>query len=106
MDGRANPPDDPLAVTNTFTYNQRSELISVLMPALIPAGDTNTFAYQYDPIGNRQQASVNEVTNLYQANELNQYTNINEGAIEPVCDADGNLIELWPWPIPRTPKTG
>ncbi|NLG33874.1 MAG: hypothetical protein GX548_00820 [Lentisphaerae bacterium] len=38
VDGRANPPDEPLAVTNTFAYNQRSELINAVMPALIPAG--------------------------------------------------------------------
>ncbi len=45
----------------------------------------------------KEATSVNEVTNLYQANELNQYTNINEGAVEPVYDADGNmtLFGLW-----------
>ena len=97
LDGRANPPDEPLAVTNIFAYNQLSELTGAVMPALIPAGDTNTFAYQYDPIGNRQLASANEVTNLYQANELNQYTNINQGAVEPVYDLDGNMTQLGPW---------
>ena len=97
VDGRANPPDEPLAVTNTFAYNQRSELISAVMPATLPAGDTNLYAYAYDPIGNRQWTSVNEVTNLYQANELNQYTNINEGAVEPVYDADGNMTSYGSW---------
>ena len=97
LDGRANPPDEPLAVTNIFAYNQLSELTGAVMPALIPAGDTNTFAYQYDPIGNRQWARANEVTNLYQANELNQYTNINQGAVEPVYDLDGNMTQLGPW---------
>ena len=76
--------------TNLFGYNMRSELADAIM-------GTNSYAYAYDPIGNRQWASANEVTNLYQANELNQYTNINEGAVEPVYDADGNLIQLGPW---------
>ena len=70
--------------TNLFGYNMKSELADAIM-------GTNVYAYLYDPIGNRQLASANEVTNLYQANELNQYTNINEGAVEPVYDADGNM---------------
>ena len=85
------------ARTNSFGYNARSELTSTVMPAPLPAGGTNLYAYAYDPIGNRQQASVNEVTNLYQANELNQYTNVNAGAVEPVYDADGNMTQLGPW---------
>ena len=39
----------------------------------------------------KEATSANEVTNLYQANELNQYTNINAGAVESVYDADGNM---------------
>ena len=93
IDGAATPPSR----TNTFDYNQRSELTGAVMPAPLPAVDTNLYAYAYDPIGNRQQASANEVTNLYQANELNQYTNINEGAVEPVYDADGNMTSLGGW---------
>ena len=45
----------------------------------------------------KEATSVNEVTNLYQANELNQYTNINEGAVEPVYDADGNMTSYGSW---------
>ena len=76
--------------TNLFGYNMRSELADAIM-------GTNVYAYLYDPIGNRQLASANEVTNLYQANELNQYTNINAGVVEPIYDPDGNmtLFGLW-----------
>ena len=81
---------DSALTTNTFSYNVRSELIDATM-------GTNTYSYAYDPIGNRQMASANEVTNLYQANELNQYTNINAGAVEPIYDPDGNLTQLGPW---------
>ena len=45
----------------------------------------------------KEATSVNEVTNLYQANELNQYTNINEGAVEPVYDAYGNMTSYGSW---------
>ncbi len=76
--------------TNLFGYNMRSELVDAIM-------GTNLYAYVYDPIGNRQLASANEVTNLYQANELNQYTNINAGVVEPIYDPDGNLTQLGPW---------
>ena len=93
VDEAATPP----ARTNTFGYNARSELTSAVMPAPLPAGGTNLYTYAYDPIGNRQLDSVNEDTNLYMANELNQYTNINAGAVEPVYDLDGNLTQLGPW---------
>jgi hypothetical protein len=88
--GRRTQRVDSGLTTNLFGYNMKSELADAIM-------GTNIYAYLYDPIGNRQLASVNEVTNLYQANELNQYTNINEGAVEPVYDADGNmtLFGLW-----------
>jgi len=88
--GRRTERVDSGLTTNLFGYNMRSELADAIM-------GTNLYAYVYDPIGNRQLASVNEVTNLYQANELNQYTNINEGAVEPVYDPDGNLSQLGPW---------
>ena len=81
---------DSALTTNTFSYNVRSELIDATM-------GTNTYSYAYDPIGNRQLASANEVTNLYMANELNQYTNINAGAVEPVYDVDGNMTQFSSW---------
>ena len=84
---------DSALTTNTFSYNVRSELIDATM-------GTNTYSYAYDPIGNRQMASANEVTNLYQANELNQYTNINNGVTNvPTCDADGNMLTYNGWTL-------
>jgi len=88
--GRRTQRVDSGLTTNLFGYNMKSELADAIM-------GTNIYAYLYDPIGNRQLASVNEVTNLYQANELNQYTNINEGAVEPVYDADGNMTSYGSW---------
>ena len=88
--GRRTQRVDSGLTTNLFGYNMRSELADAIM-------GTNIYAYLYDTIGNRREASANEVTNVYQANELNQYNNINEGAVDPVYDADGNLIQLGPW---------
>lgn len=77
-------------MTNWFSYNHRSELVDAAI-------GTNLYAYAYDAIGNRQETSANEVTNLYQANELNQYTNINAGAVEPTYDPDGNMLSDGIW---------
>jgi RHS repeat-associated protein len=88
--GRRTQRVDSGLTTNLFGYNMKSELADAIM-------GTNIYAYLYDPIGNCQLASVNEVTNLYQANELNQYTNINEGAVVPVYDADGNMTSYGSW---------
>lgn len=53
---------DNSAVTNDFGYNLRSEVTSAAM-------GTNSYAYDFDPIGNRRSASRLEaaqaVTNLY-----------------------------------------
>ena len=88
--GRRTQRVDSGLTTNLFGYNMRSELADAIM-------GTNVYAYLYDPIGNRQLASANENTNLYQANELNQYTNINAGAVEPVYDPDGNMTSYGSW---------
>jgi len=57
----------------------------------------NTFDYAYDPIGNRMSEirSLSSVvsTNLYTANELNQYTAIsNSIPVSPTYDDDGNML--------------
>ena len=91
--GRRTQRVDSGLTTNLFGYNVRSELADAIM-------GTNTYSYTYDPIGNRQLASANEVTNLYQANELNQYTNINNGVTNvPTCDADGNMLTYNGWTL-------
>jgi YD repeat-containing protein len=76
---------DNLNVTNDFGYNVRSEVTDALM-------GTNSYSYAYDPIGNRLTATNNAEGWTYQANRLNQYTNIADGAVlEPSYDADGNM---------------
>ena len=85
--GRRTQRVDSEAVTNAFGYNIRSELTDALM-------GTSQYDYAYDPIGNRTQASLNEETNAYWSNELNQYTNVNAGEIKPTYDEDGNMISM------------
>jgi len=83
------------AAFSKYGYNDRSELI---------AGDrylgtdiedlTNPVAaeqrgYQYDPIGNRSQATEAGTPISYTANELNQYTAVD--SFTPAYDADGNM---------------
>ncbi len=67
-----------LSVTNTFGYNLRSEITNAVFGA-------DLYVYGYDPIGNRVFYAVNAVTNIYSANNLNQYAGLS-------YDADGNLL--------------
>jgi len=72
-------------VQNDFEYNSRSELTAAAM-------GTNRFDYAYDPIGNRLAATNDGTEWRYAANELNHYTNIEDGvAVQPAYDLDGNL---------------
>ena len=76
--------------TNTFGYNLRSELISAIM-------GSDTSSYAYDPIGNRTSATQFDGTHNYDANQLNQYTNITTigtGSQTPTHDVDGNLLDV------------
>ncbi|MGI6495629.1 MAG: hypothetical protein ACOX5G_06020 [Kiritimatiellia bacterium] len=97
-------PHNPLAYTydlldrvtsrnaDTFDYNARSEVTAaIIQPA-------HTSRYAYDNIGNALWASLNSVTNIYTANELNQYflisnhvNHVNPVQISPVYDLDGNM---------------
>jgi RHS repeat-associated protein len=77
---------------DAFDYNERSELTAALL-------GTNTYAYAFDPIGNRQTAVENSITNAYLSNPLNQYTNILRASAPPredlpVFDLDGNQTLL------------
>ncbi|MDD2600449.1 MAG: hypothetical protein PHO37_14700 [Kiritimatiellae bacterium] len=73
---------------NTFGYNTFSEVTNAHM-------GTNTYSYAYDPIGNRDQAVKNAVATDYEANGLNQYTNITGGLSgTPTFDLDGNMTFL------------
>ena len=73
-------------VNDSFVHNFRSELTSATVNGA-------TYGYDYDNIGNRRMAlEANDYT-LYETNNLNQYTSIqeNEGtAFAPTFDADGN----------------
>ncbi|MGI6494683.1 MAG: RHS repeat-associated core domain-containing protein [Kiritimatiellia bacterium] len=78
--------------TDTFDYNARSEVTA----AIIQPAHTNRYAF--DNIGNALWASLNSVTNIYTANELNQYflisnhvNHVNPVQISPVYDLDGNM---------------
>ena len=77
-------------VNDTFAHNSRSELASAQV-------NGETYGYDYDNVGNRT-AALEESSGVanrteYTANELNQYTSIQENedaAFVPVFDADGN----------------
>ena len=83
---------------NAFGYNARSELVEASM-------GNNAYAYEYDPIGNREWAALNAATNLYAADALNLYGEIqatvggipSAPALTPAYDADGNLTALGLW---------
>ena len=71
---------------DSFTHNDRSELTAATL-------GTDAYAYAYDNIGNRLTAQEAEEQTAYTANNLNQYTAIQEGEAEafaPTYDADGN----------------
>ena len=72
---------------DTFGYNDRSEVSEALI-------DGNSESHEYDHIGNATIVTFNFVTNIYTANNLNQYTSIfcaSAPLREPTCDLDGNM---------------
>ena len=75
---------DSLSTAREWLYNNRNEL------ALAVIG-TNSYAYAYDSIGNREWAALNFATNSYIANSLNQYSQVD--AMQFAYDADGNLTQ-------------
>ena len=73
-------------VNDSFVHNSRSELASATV-------NDATYGYDYDNIGNRRMAMEASDYTLYEANELNQYTSIQENEFAtfvPTFDADGN----------------
>ncbi|MFA7174722.1 MAG: RHS repeat-associated core domain-containing protein [Kiritimatiellia bacterium] len=74
------------SVTNTFDYNIRDELTNAVMNA-------SEQCLVYDDIGNRQTSTVNSISSVYTANNINQYTSVNAGgATRSISyDDDGNL---------------
>ena len=78
------------ATTRDFTYNNRSELVEDRI------GQDGSFSYQYDNIGNRKSARELEEEVSYEANQLNQYTDVT-GETElftPSFDPDGNQTTI------------
>jgi RHS repeat-associated protein len=80
------------AVTNSFGYNPRNELVSA-------ADGAHAYTYAFDPVGNRLSATVDEIETRYAANALNAYTQIVTGAEMTglATDADGNLLSDGTW---------
>lgn len=73
---------DEATVNDSFGYNSRSELN-------IATVNNETYAYDYDNIGNRVSAQkAAETVTVYATNSLNQYTNI--GDFVPSFDDAGN----------------
>ena len=73
-------------VNDSFVHNSRSELTGATVNGC-------TYGYTYDNIGNRNTATEGEEVTAYTANNLNQYTSIQENeeaAFVPTFDADGN----------------
>ena len=75
---------DSLSNHREWLYNKLNELSSAII-------GTNTYSYAYDSIGNRQWSVVNSATNSYQANALNQYSQVDSANL--AYDADGNLLQ-------------
>jgi RHS repeat-associated protein len=72
---------------DTFCYNGRSEVIGAII-------DGSSELHEYDEIGNSTLAAYNFITNIYTANNVNQYTSIlsaSESPREPTYDTDGNM---------------
>ena len=78
------------ATTRDFFYNSRSELVEDRI------GQDGSFSYQYDNIGNRKSARELEEEVSYEANQLNQYTDVTGEAelFTPSFDADGNQTRI------------
>lgn len=73
-------------INDSFAYNTHSELIKTTI-------DERNYFYDYDNIGNRKSAEEATRELVYGANNLNQYTSIQEKEEEvfvPAFDMDGN----------------
>lgn len=74
------------ARSDSFSYNGRNELTGATLGAA-------PYGYSYDNIGNRKTAREPAEELAYAANELNQYTGIEESGeapFVPTYDASGN----------------
>ena len=77
-----------------FGYNSRSEVTNATLNAM-------DYTYAYDDIGNHTSSSANSVSTIYDANALNQYSEISVPSVPSVdnlsYDRDGNLLtnDVW-----------
>ncbi len=80
-------------VNDSFIHNSRSELASAQV-------NGETYGYDYDNVGNRRMSMEAGDYAFYEANALNQYTDITGSEDEagfsftPVFDADGNQTRI------------
>ena len=79
----------------SYTYNSYSELAG----ASSNNNASYRYSYTYDPIGNRKTAGLAGTNWTYTANNLNQYTALNQaGTVQnPTYDADGNMLTRDGW---------
>ena len=75
---------------DAYTYNNRSELIGDVVDG------SGLNGWDYDNIGNRRMEHRSDGYEIYTANQLNQYTAIEEaeGTFTPTYDADGNQTRV------------
>ena len=80
-------------VNDSFIHNSRSELASAQV-------NGETYGYDYDNVGNRRMSMEASDYAFYEANELNQYTDISgsedeaEFSFNPELDFDGNQTSI------------
>jgi RHS repeat-associated protein len=83
-----------LADLISYGYNDRSEVTS----AVAQQQATYDYGFAFDPIGNRLTSTSKEtgapITRSYTANNLNQYTAIDNPTVSPSYDDDGNMTSL------------
>jgi len=89
---------------DAFDYNDRSEVtgsdryLGTDITDLSSPVTSDTFAYDFDPIGNRIESSTGSLAVTdYTTNELNQYTQVTGLSAQPSHDPDGNLTEQGSW---------
>ena len=70
--------------TIAYAYNNRSELTN----AVAAIDSDYRYAYDFDDIGNRESSSERGTNSVYTANQLNQYTAVDD--FTPQFDDDGN----------------
>ncbi|WP_176014914.1 RHS repeat domain-containing protein [Victivallis sp. Marseille-Q1083] len=79
----------------SYTYNSYSELTGASSNNNASYG----YNYTYDPIGNRKTAGLAGTNWTYTANNLNQYSALNQaGTVQnPTYDIDGNMLTRDGW---------